>query len=93
MDIKWLQRSNLAWSGSTVAKTANIRYHLGITVPQPGGAQKPALTPAPSGVKQSGIGRELGEYAIAAYTNVKAVHGNDHPLALAKLVLMLSHFK
>ncbi|KAL7273391.1 mitochondrial aldehyde dehydrogenase [Rhizina undulata] len=28
------------------------------------------------GVKQSGIGRELGEYALAAYTNAKAVHVN-----------------
>ncbi|CBF74652.1 hypothetical protein AN4126.2 [Aspergillus nidulans FGSC A4] len=27
------------------------------------------------GYKQSGIGRELGEYALAAYTQVKAVHG------------------
>ncbi|RPA97395.1 hypothetical protein L873DRAFT_1809942 [Choiromyces venosus 120613-1] len=29
-----------------------------------------------SGVKQSGIGRELGEYALTAYTNAKAVHVN-----------------
>ncbi|KAJ0420512.1 aldehyde dehydrogenase [Aspergillus carlsbadensis] len=28
------------------------------------------------GVKQSGIGRELGEYALSAYTQVKAVHVN-----------------
>ncbi|KAF3936598.1 Omega-crystallin [Dactylella cylindrospora] len=28
------------------------------------------------GVKQSGIGRELGEYALAAYTQAKAVHVN-----------------
>ncbi|TDL22408.1 NAD-dependent aldehyde dehydrogenase [Rickenella mellea] len=28
------------------------------------------------GYKQSGIGRELGEYALANYTNVKAVHVN-----------------
>ncbi|KZT24318.1 aldehyde dehydrogenase [Neolentinus lepideus HHB14362 ss-1] len=28
------------------------------------------------GVKQSGIGRELGEYALANYSNVKAVHVN-----------------
>ncbi|KZS91867.1 aldehyde dehydrogenase [Sistotremastrum niveocremeum HHB9708] len=28
------------------------------------------------GFKQSGIGRELGEYALANYTNVKAVHVN-----------------
>ena len=28
------------------------------------------------GFKQSGIGRELGEYALANYTNVKAVHIN-----------------
>ncbi|KAI4138065.1 MAG: hypothetical protein L6R39_006982, partial [Caloplaca ligustica] len=28
------------------------------------------------GVKQSGIGRELGEAGLAAYTNVKAVHVN-----------------
>lgn len=28
-----------------------------------------------SGVKQSGIGRELGQYALSAYTNAKAVHG------------------
>jgi aldehyde dehydrogenase (NAD+) len=28
------------------------------------------------GVKQSGIGRELGEYALHAYTNAKAVHVN-----------------
>lgn len=27
------------------------------------------------GFKQSGIGRELGEYALSAYTQVKAVHG------------------
>lgn len=27
------------------------------------------------GVKQSGIGRELGQYALSAYTNAKAVHG------------------
>jgi len=27
------------------------------------------------GYKQSGIGRELGQYALAAYTQVKAVHG------------------
>ena len=26
------------------------------------------------GVKQSGIGRELGEAGLAAYTNSKAVH-------------------
>jgi aldehyde dehydrogenase (NAD+) len=28
------------------------------------------------GYKQSGIGREMGEYALANYTNVKAVHVN-----------------
>lgn len=28
------------------------------------------------GVKQSGIGRELGEAGLAAYTNLKAVHVN-----------------
>lgn len=28
------------------------------------------------GVKQSGIGRELGEYALSSYTNAKAVHVN-----------------
>ncbi|KAI5808561.1 aldehyde dehydrogenase [Peziza echinospora] len=28
------------------------------------------------GVKQSGIGRELGEYALTAYTNAKAIHVN-----------------
>jgi len=28
------------------------------------------------GFKQSGIGRELGEYALENYTNVKAVHVN-----------------
>lgn len=28
------------------------------------------------GFKQSGIGRELGEYALANYCNVKAVHVN-----------------
>jgi aldehyde dehydrogenase (NAD+) len=28
------------------------------------------------GYKQSGVGRELGEYALAHYTNVKAVHVN-----------------
>ncbi len=28
------------------------------------------------GVKQSGIGRELGEAGLAAYTNAKAVHVN-----------------
>ncbi|KAG8947137.1 aldehyde dehydrogenase (NAD(P)(+)) ald5 [Tulasnella sp. 424] len=28
------------------------------------------------GYKQSGIGRELGEYALANYTNVKAIHVN-----------------
>jgi len=28
------------------------------------------------GVKQSGMGRELGEYALTNYTNVKAVHVN-----------------
>jgi len=28
------------------------------------------------GFKQSGIGRELGEYALSNYTNVKAVHVN-----------------
>jgi len=28
------------------------------------------------GVKQSGIGRELGEYALSAYSTVKAVHVN-----------------
>lgn len=27
------------------------------------------------GYKQSGIGRELGEYALSAYTQVKAIHG------------------
>lgn len=35
------------------------------------------------GYKQSGIGRELGEYALANYTSVKAVHINleqPHPL-------------
>ena len=31
------------------------------------------------GYKQSGIGRELGQYALAAYTQVKAVHG-EFPL-------------
>jgi aldehyde dehydrogenase (NAD+) len=29
------------------------------------------------GYKQSGIGRELGSYALAAYTQVKAVHGKS----------------
>jgi aldehyde dehydrogenase (NAD+) len=28
------------------------------------------------GFKQSGIGRELGEYALNSYTNIKAVHIN-----------------
>ena len=28
------------------------------------------------GVKQSGIGRELGEAGLAAYSNIKAVHLN-----------------
>ena len=28
------------------------------------------------GYKQSGIGRELGAYALSAYTQVKAVHVN-----------------
>lgn len=28
------------------------------------------------GFKQSGIGRELSEYALENYTNVKAVHVN-----------------
>jgi len=28
------------------------------------------------GYKQSGIGRELGEYALANYTSVKTVHVN-----------------
>jgi len=28
------------------------------------------------GYKQSGVGRELGEYALNNYTNVKAVHIN-----------------
>ncbi|CCM03017.1 uncharacterized protein FIBRA_08954 [Fibroporia radiculosa] len=28
------------------------------------------------GYKQSGMGRELGEYALANYTQVKAVHVN-----------------
>jgi aldehyde dehydrogenase (NAD+) len=27
-------------------------------------------------VKQSGIGRELGEAGLAAYTNIKSVHVN-----------------
>ena len=31
------------------------------------------------GYKQSGIGRELGSYALAAYTQVKAVHGRTSP--------------
>ncbi len=31
------------------------------------------------GVKQSGIGRELGEAALAAYTNIKSVHVNLDP--------------
>ena len=35
------------------------------------------------GFKQSGIGRELGEYAIHNYTNVKAVHVNlRNPMAI-----------
>lgn len=29
------------------------------------------------GYKQSGIGRELGQYALSAYTQVKAVHGKQ----------------
>lgn len=28
------------------------------------------------GFKQSGIGRELGEYALANYTEVKSIHVN-----------------
>ena len=28
------------------------------------------------GVKQSGIGRELGEAGLAAYSNIKAIHVN-----------------
>jgi aldehyde dehydrogenase (NAD+) len=28
------------------------------------------------GYKQSGIGRELGEYALHNYTSVKSVHAN-----------------
>ena len=31
------------------------------------------------GVKQSGIGSELGEYALTAYTHAKAVHGELSP--------------
>lgn len=31
------------------------------------------------GYKQSGIGRELGQYALSAYTQVKAVHGKLTP--------------
>lgn len=33
------------------------------------------------GYKQSGIGRELGQYALSAYTQVKAVHGKYSPKA------------
>ncbi|PWW73039.1 aldehyde dehydrogenase-like protein [Tuber magnatum] len=33
------------------------------------------------GVKQSGIGSELGEYALTGYTNTKAVHGELSPLS------------
>ncbi|KAI0341998.1 aldehyde dehydrogenase [Trametopsis cervina] len=32
------------------------------------------------GVKQSGFGKELGQYALEAYTNVKAVHVNIDPV-------------
>ena len=28
------------------------------------------------GYKQSGIGKDLGEYALEHYTNIKAVHVN-----------------
>jgi aldehyde dehydrogenase (NAD+) len=34
------------------------------------------------GYKQSGIGRELGEYALSAYTEIKAVHGRSEDLLL-----------
>lgn len=34
------------------------------------------------GYKQSGIGRELGEYALTAYTQVKAVHGKASVILL-----------
>lgn len=36
------------------------------------------LTRKSAGFKESGIGRELGEYALHNYTGVKAVHVNLH---------------
>lgn len=47
------------------------------------------------GYKQSGIGRELGQYALSAYTQVKAVHGEsalgDRTVFAAKLILMYEY--
>lgn len=39
------------------------------------------------GYKQSGIGRELGAYALSAYTQVKAVHG-ESTLHVLRVVLL-----
>lgn len=42
------------------------------------------------GYKQSGIGRELGQYALSAYTQVKAVHGKPINLTHAYAMHLLS---
>ncbi len=40
----------------------------------------PSHTPAPwGGFKQSGIGRELGAYAVEEYTEAKSIHVHLRP--------------
>lgn len=65
--------AGMVWVGQTVKSEILNAYAIQINSSQDSHFGIPF-----GGYKQSGIGRELGQYALSAYTQVKAVHGISH---------------